>query len=280
MTTGHVEPQSLRNDSPLLHLNQLSVAYAGGAIKALTNVNLEVGAHEIVALLGVNGAGKSTTMRAISGLLTMNGGGVTNGTITFDGEDLSGIESWKIVRRGIANVLEGRRIFSDLTVEENLKVGGFTVRDRVRFRDGYDRAMTMFPVLAERRKQLGGLLSGGEQQMLAIGRALIQSPRLLLLDEPSLGLAPLVVQQIKNIIVEINQQGTAVVLIEQNASMSLSIADYGYVLEQHTVGRHGAAADLLEDTTIRDVYLGIGDEGARSYSHRTPVTTTRPAGSA
>jgi ABC-type branched-subunit amino acid transport system ATPase component len=280
MTTGHVEPQSLRNDSPLLHLNQLSVAYAGGAIKALTNVNLEVGAHEIVALLGVNGAGKSTTMRAISGLLTMNGGGVTNGTITFDGEDLSGIESWKIVRRGIANVLEGRRIFSDLTVEENLKVGGFTVRDRVRFRDGYDRAMTMFPVLAERRKQLGGLLSGGEQQMLAIGRALIQSPRLLLLDEPSLGLAPLVVQQIKNIIVEINQQGTAVVLIEQNASMSLSIADYGYVLEQHTVGRHGAAADLLEDTTIRDVYLGIGDEGARSYSHRTPVTTTRTAGSA
>lgn len=279
MTESPAPARSTRSGTPLLRLTDISVAYAGGAIKALTNVSLEVGQHEIVVLLGVNGAGKTTTMRAISGLLTDNGGILTGGRVEFDGSPIAGLEPWHIVRKGVSSVLEGRRIFADLTVEENLRAGGFSVGNKRKYKESYDRVMTMFPRLAERKTQLGGLLSGGEQQMLAIGRALVQSPKLLLLDEPSLGLAPLVVQQIKEIIIDIKNQGTAVVLIEQNASMALSIADYGYVLEQHSVGHQGTGPELLADSTIRDVYMGMDAGGARSYKNTSRAAVPmRPGG--
>jgi ABC-type branched-subunit amino acid transport system ATPase component len=256
---------------PLLSLDGVCVAYGGGAIEALRDVTLQVPDGKIVVLLGVNGAGKTSTLRTVAGLLGVHGGALTAGHVRFDGEDISGWNSWSIVGRGISMVMEGRRIFADLTVDENLRAGGFTVRDKKKYAQNYDRVMTLFPRLKDRRKLKGGLLSGGEQQMLAIGRALLQAPRLLLLDEPSLGLAPLVVERIKEIIVEINQQGTGVVLIEQNAAMALSIADYAYVLERRRVSREGTGAELLADRSIRDLYLGVGAEGRRSY--RQPAAT-------
>ncbi|MGH9031262.1 MAG: ABC transporter ATP-binding protein, partial [Acidimicrobiia bacterium] len=170
-----------------------------------------------------------------------------------------------VVRRGIAQVMEGRRIFAELTVDENLTVGAFTRRDRAEVRTSYERVMTLFPVLADRRRATAGYLSGGEQQMVAIGRALMASPRLLLLDEPSLGLAPIVVEQIRQIITEINASGTSVLLVEQNATMGLSIADYGYVLENGRVVKDGAGDVLLADADIREFYLGVGEAGRRSF---------------
>lgn len=255
---------------PLLELTDVSVTYSAGAVRALQGVNLVVQRGQIVVLLGVNGAGKTTTLSAISGLLPYVGGALDTGTVRFDGEDLRHRTPAYRVRRGISMVMEGRRVFPDLTVEENLTAGGFT-RSAAEARSSKERVLGLFPILAQRRRQLAGLMSGGEQQMLAIGRALMQRPSLLMLDEPSLGLAPLIVEQIREFIVEINREGTSVLLIEQNAAMALSIADDAYVLDGKTVARHGTGAELLADTSVQELYLGIAGEGRRSFraAHRS-----------
>jgi branched-chain amino acid transport system ATP-binding protein len=250
---------------PLLSVRNLEVVYSD-VILVLRGVSLEVGRGRIVALLGANGAGKTSVLRAITGLLPLHRGRITKGSVTLDGTAITGATAPSIVRRGLAQVMEGRRIFTDLTVEENLRTGGFTCRDRATLQAGLDRAYTLFPQLVERRTQLAGYLSGGEQQMVAIGRALMSSPRLLLLDEPSLGLAPKIVAQIRDLIVRINEEGTAVLLVEQNAAMALSIAHTGYVLEHGKVVRDGSATELSQDKDVQEFYLGGGTgEGRRNY---------------
>ena len=249
---------------PILAVHGLEVVYSD-VILVLRGVSLDVPQGSIVALLGANGAGKTTMLRSITGLLRVHRGAITKGTIEFDGNSIAGHDPAAIVRKGVSQVMEGRRVFAELTVDENLKAGGFTRRDKAELRDSYDRVMTLFPVLQERRKSTAGYLSGGEQQMLAIGRALMQSPRLLLLDEPSLGLAPLIVEQIRQIIVDINSQGTSVLLVEQNATMALSIADYGYVMENGRVVKDGPGEELLGDKDIQEFYLGVGEAGRKSF---------------
>jgi branched-chain amino acid transport system ATP-binding protein len=233
--------------SSLLRVESLSVAY--GAIRALHEVDFEVRAGEIVTLIGSNGAGKSTLMRTVSGLLRPR-----SGRITFEGVDITTERADRRVARGISQVPEGRRIFANLTVRENLQMGAYLRRgdDSTAF----EHALRLFPRLRERLGQSAGTLSGGEQQMLAIGRALMAQPRLLLLDEPSLGLAPLLVQQIFSIIQEINAQGTTVVLVEQNARQALRVAQRAYVLETGSVTLAGAAPDLARDERVRRAYLG------------------------
>ncbi len=234
-------------------------------ILVLRGVSLDVPEGKIVALLGANGAGKTTTLRAIAGLLKVHDGEITKGDVLLDDRSIKGARPDAVVRSGVAQVMEGRRIFSELTVDENLRVGAFTRRGRNEIRATYDKVVDLFPVLSERRRSIAGYLSGGEQQMLAMGRALMASPRLLLLDEPSLGLAPLIVQQIRDLIAEINRAGTSVLLVEQNATMALSIAHEGFVLENGRVVKHGPATDLLADESIREFYLGVGDTGRRSF---------------
>jgi len=250
--------------TPLLVLDGVEVVYHD-VVLVLRGVSITVPTGSVVALLGANGAGKSTTLRAVSGLLGLHRGRVTKGSIRLDGDDIARLDPAAIVRRGVSQVMEGRRIFAELTVDENLRAGGFTCRDRREFRDRLDHVLALFPRLAERRRQTAGYLSGGEQQMLAIGRALMQSPRLLLLDEPSLGLAPMLVQQIAGIIREINVGGTSVLLVEQNATMALALADHGYVLENGRIVKSGPAADLLADQDIQEFYLGVGEAGRRSF---------------
>jgi branched-chain amino acid transport system ATP-binding protein len=247
----------------ILEVNDLEVTYRD-AIVGLRGVSLSVPQGAAVALLGANGAGKTTLLRAISGLLPEHGGHITGGTIQLDGQPI-GHDAGRIVRRGVAQVMEGRRIFAPLTVEDNLRAGAITVKNKAAVRDGMDRVMTLFPLLAERRTQVAGYLSGGEQQMLAIGRALMSSPRLLLLDEPSLGLAPLIVDRIRKIIADINAQGTAVLLVEQNAAMALSVSKHAYVVETGAVVREGPSEQLMADDDIREFYLGIGEAGRRSF---------------
>ncbi|MDT0306676.1 ABC transporter ATP-binding protein [Streptomyces sp. DSM 44917] len=232
---------------PLLELRELHVYY--GVIEALKGVSLAVAEGEVVALLGANGAGKSTTLKAASGMLSPR-----TGEVWLRGERVDGIASHDLVRLGIGHVPEGRRVFPRMTVLENLRMGAY----RLRRPDPADleRVFTLFPVLAARRKQVGGTLSGGEQQMLAIGRALMGKPELLLLDEPSMGLAPLIVQQIFEILREINAQGTTLLLVEQNASQALQLADRGYVLETGAVVMSDAAPALLSDPRVRAAYLG------------------------
>ena len=232
----------------MLSVDGLEVAY--GEIRALKGVALEVGRGEIVALLGNNGAGKTTTLKTISGLLRP-----TRGAVTLDGEPLVGVPSHDIVSKGIAHVPEGRRIFNRLTVRENLMMGAYLRRDAGIAGD-LDRVLALFPRLKERAVQVAGTLSGGEQQMLAIGRALMLSPRLLLLDEPSMGLAPVLVEQIFDTIADINRQGTTILLVEQNAAMALSIAHRGYVLETGTIALTGTAAELSDNAEVRRAYLG------------------------
>jgi branched-chain amino acid transport system ATP-binding protein len=247
----------------MLEIANLEVVY-NEVILVLRGLSMEVPDGHIVALLGANGAGKTTTTRAITGLLDMHDGKVTKGSVTFDGHRIDDDDPSAIVRSGITQVMEGRRVFAELTVDENLITGGITNTDRKALAVAHDRVMTMFPVLAERRKSTAGYLSGGEQQMLAIGRALMADPKLLILDEPSLGLAPKLVAQIRDTIVEINKAGTSVLLIEQNARMALSIANYGYVLETGKVVMDGDAEKLLKDEDIQEFYLGLhGDEGER-----------------
>ena len=247
----------------MLELANVEVVY-NDVILVLRGLSIEVPDGQIVALLGANGAGKTTTLRAISGLLINHNGEVTKGTISYNGEVINGKKPSDIVLSGITQVMEGRRVFSDLTVDENLTCGGITIKDRAQTDDAYERVMDLFPQLAERRKQVSGYLSGGEQQMLAIGRALMASPKLLVLDEPSLGLAPKLIEQIRDIIVDINEQGTSVLLIEQNAMMALSISNYGYIMETGKVVMDGEGDKLLADDDVKEFYLGLhGDEGEK-----------------
>ena len=247
----------------MLEVANLEVVY-NEVILSLRGLSLQVPDGQIVALLGANGAGKSTTARAISGLLDIHEGSITKGSVTFDGTDLSKLKPSAIVELGITQVMEGRRIFAELTVDENLACGAFTIRDKAQNKASYDRVMDLFPKLSGRRSQVAGYLSGGEQQMLAIGRALMAGPKLLILDEPSLGLAPMLVKQIRDIIVDINRQGTSVLLIEQNAMMALHIASYGYILETGKVVMDGDGGKLLANDDVKEFYLGLhGDEGEK-----------------
>ncbi len=233
----------------LLEVKDLHVFY--GAIRAVQGISFHIQEGEIVTLIGANGAGKSTTLRTISGLLRPAGG-----DILFENQSLVRMSSERIVRLGISQVPEGRQIFSTLTVQENLEMGAYTRRDRGEIRRNLESVFESFPVLKERRKQLGGTLSGGEQQMLAMGRGLMSQPRLLLLDEPSMGLAPIIVEEIFAIIERINSQGTSVLLVEQNAAMALSIADRGYVLETGNIGLEGSTEKLLNSPRVMEAYLG------------------------
>ena len=252
----------------MLCVRDLEVVYGGVAL-VLRGVSIEVPSGGIVAVLGANGAGKTTLLRAVTGLLGHHRGGITKGSVELEGHRVDGLEPAAIVRRGISQVMEGRRTFAELTVEENLRAGAYTMGNGAATKENFERVMTLFPILAKRRRSVAGYLSGGEQQMLVIGRALMQSPQLLLLDEPSLGLAPLVVEQVRDVIVEVNKAGTSVVLVEQNATMALAVADTGYILENGRVVKEGPAEQLREDADIREFYLGISSgEGGQRRSFR------------
>jgi len=247
---------------PLLHLNNIEVLY-DDVILVLRGLSLEVGAGTIAAVLGANGAGKTTTLKAVSGLLHVEDGEVTDGTIVFDGEEIQGMDAHRIVEKGI---FEGRRVFEHLTVRENLAAGAYTRRDRRAADADMERVFHYFPALAERRRQLAGHLSGGEQQMVALGRALMASPRMMLLDEPSLGLAPILVESIFEIVQRINrEEGTTILLVEQNARLALQVADYGYVMEGGRVVLEGNSDELRTNEDVKEFYLGLGDAGRRSY---------------
>lgn len=233
----------------ILSLQGLKVKY--GPIEALKGINIDVEEGSVVALLGANGAGKTTTLQTISGLV-----GAADGKIIYDGKDITNMEAEKITSIGIAQSPEGRQIFADLTVTENLKVGAFTVKNKRKIAESLERVHRLFPLLKEREKQIAGTLSGGELQMLAIARALMADPKVILLDEPSLGLAPLIVQNIFSIIKEIKKEGTTVVIVEQNALQTLKIADYGYVLELGEINISGPANELIKDERLVEAYLG------------------------
>jgi branched-chain amino acid transport system ATP-binding protein len=233
----------------LLEVKDLHVYY--GKIHALKGVSLELGNDQIVTLIGANGAGKSTTLKAISGIL-----GASEGQITYEGEPLRDMAAHHIVGKGIVQVPEGRRIFSRLTVAENLKVGAFLLSDKKWIADAEERVLELFPRIRQRLKQIAGTLSGGEQQMLAIARGLMSNPRVLLLDEPSMGLAPILVQQIFDTIIGIRKSGIAVLLVEQNAFLALQIADYGYVIETGAISLKGTGAELLDNPQVKEAYLG------------------------
>ena len=234
---------------PILEAQDLVAGY--GQIRALKGVSFRVGDGEVVALIGANGAGKSTTLRVLSGLIRAQ-----SGQVRLRGEDISRAAPAEIVRRGVVHCPEGRRIFTRLSVLENLRLGHYTRRKTADEAAALERVFTLFPILRERRTQFGGTLSGGEQQMLAIGRALMTTPKILLLDEPSLGLAPLLVQQIFQTIQEINRQGTVVLLVEQNANLALRMADRAYVLEAGQIVLEGTGAELLANDAVRRAYLG------------------------
>jgi ABC-type branched-subunit amino acid transport system ATPase component len=238
----------------LLDVENVEVTYAG-AVQALRGVNLRVGNGEIITVLGSNGAGKTTLLRAISGTLGRYKARIDVGRIVLEGQDLARKNPTEIVRLGVVHVPEGRRVFGRLTVEENLRAGGMSVRSRAARAAARKRVLELFPILAERHDQRAVLLSGGQQQMLAIGRALMSSPRLLLLDEPSLGLAPQIVGQIGDVVTEINRQGTSIILVEQNASMALHIARSAYVLELGRVSLSGPAAELAASDEVVRLYL-------------------------
>jgi len=236
------------SSSAILEVTDLSVTY--GAIQALKGVALRLAEGEIVTLIGANGAGKTTTLRAIMGLVR------SSGSISYRGESIRTRATHRLVRDGLVLVPEGRIVFANLSVQENLEMGAYSRRDRGGVARDFERVFALFPRLAERRKQTAGTLSGGEQQMLAIGRALMSEPRLLLLDEPSLGLAPILVQQVFATIKEINEQGTTILLVEQNALQALTIAHRGYVLQTGNVVLTGPAKDLIKNETVRKAYLG------------------------
>lgn len=233
----------------MLEVKDLCVSYGG--IKALRGINMQVADKKIVSLIGANGAGKSTLLRSISGLVKAQ-----SGSIKFDGEEILGQSIDKICKKGIALVPEGRRVFTDLTVAENLKIGAYLRNDKDGIAKDLEWVYELFPRLKERSWQFAGTLSGGEQQMLAVGRALMSRPKLLMMDEPSLGLAPLIVQQIFSIIEEINKKGVTILLIEQNANMALKAADTAYVLETGDITLSGSGESLLADEKVREAYLG------------------------
>ncbi|MBN1243077.1 MAG: ABC transporter ATP-binding protein [Spirochaetales bacterium] len=234
----------------MLSVKNLQVNY--GRIAALKDVSFEVPAGKIIALIGSNGAGKTTTLRAISGLEKPSGG-----TISFKGKDLAGVQSHELVKLGISHVPEGRKIFPTLTVRENLELAGWTVKDAKEVKRRIEEVFTFFPRVAERVGQLGGTLSGGEQQMLAVGRAMVTGGELLLLDEPSMGLAPVLVDEIFDKIVALNKLGTTILLVEQNAAEALDIADFAYVLEVGYTTISGSAKDVADNPKVREAYLGV-----------------------
>jgi branched-chain amino acid transport system ATP-binding protein len=233
----------------LLEVEDLRVAY--GKIEAVKGISFSIEAGQIVTLIGTNGAGKTTTLRTISGLLKPVGG-----TIRFNGEKIDGVAANKIVGMGLAHSPEGRRIFARMTIEENLLLGAFLRKDQPGIQADMQRAYDLFPILGERRKQAAGTLSGGEQQMLAMGRALMSQPKLLMLDEPSMGLSPIMMQKIMATIAELRDQGTTILLVEQNAQAALSLADQGHVMEIGRISLSGTGADLLHDESVRKAYLG------------------------
>jgi len=236
---------------PILKVSDINVYY--GAIHAIKGVSFEVNPGEVVTLIGANGAGKSTTLRAITGIVP-----VKSGTILYNGEDITGMDTQKVVERGIALVPEGRRVFANLTVLENLKIGAYLRKDTAQIQKDIEYIYKLFPRLEERSWQLAGTLSGGEQQMLAVGRAMMTRPRLIMMDEPSLGLAPLVVKDIFGIISRLSADGITILLIEQNANAALHAAHYGYVLETGMMTLSGTGEELLSSKSIQEAYLGRG----------------------
>ena len=233
----------------MLEVKDLNVFY--GAIHALKGVSLSVGEGELVSLIGANGAGKTTTLHTISGLIT-----AASGSVTLDGEDLQKAPPHKIINMGLAHVPEGRHVFARMTVEENLRMGAYILKDQHKINENLEKVYSHFPRLKERWKQLAGTLSGGEQQMLATGRALMTDPRIVLMDEPSMGLSPLLVKEIFAIIQQLHDSGITILLVEQNAKMALAVSDRAYVLETGTIAMSGKAADLAEDDRVRKAYLG------------------------
>ncbi len=252
--------------SVILDVNSIEVRY-DDVILVLRGLSIQAKEGSIVAVLGANGAGKTTTLKAISGLLEIEEGEVTDGSIHFDGEEITGLPAQTIVQKGIFQVVEGRRVFEHLTVQENLMAGAHTRAGGMpQIRPDLQRVYEYFPRLAERRGQAAGYLSGGEQQMLALGRALMARPRLMLLDEPSLGLAPVLVETIFGLIERINrEEGTTIVLVEQNARLALAVADFGYIVEGGRVMLEGPSDELAANEDVREFYLGLGDTGRRSY---------------
>jgi branched-chain amino acid transport system ATP-binding protein len=249
---------------PILEVNNIEVIYNNVSL-VLKGLSLKVEEGAIVALLGSNGAGKTTTLKAISGFLPLEDGEVTDGSITYQGRPVAGLAPHKIVRQGIFQVMEGRRIFEDLTVEENLACGAYTRSDSVAVRQDMERCFQYFPLLKRHLRTKAGYLSGGEQQMLAMSRALLARPKLLMLDEPSLGLAPILVEEIFGIISKINQiEGTTILLVEQNARMALEISSYGYIMENGRVVLDGHVNVLLEDADVQEFYLGAGHATAET----------------
>ena len=239
----------MKGENVMLAVKDLEVYY--GSIHAIKKISFDVREGEIVTLIGANGAGKTTTLHAISGLVKAR-----SGEINFCGNNLRSVEAHKIIRLGLAQVPEGRRIFASMTVQENLEMGAYIRRDRDQIQQDYERVFERLPRLKERRRQIAGTLSGGEQQMLAIGRALMSNPKMLLLDEPSMGLSPLLVSEIFKIIRDVNESGMTVLLVEQNAKQALEIADRAYVLETGTISMSGDASELAADEKVRAAYLG------------------------
>ena len=233
----------------LLEVKNLEVSY--GVIRALKSISFHVDEGEIVSLIGANGAGKTTTMQSIMGLIP-----IKSGTVIYDGKDITKTPGYKLVSLGMSQVPEGRRVFQELTVYENLVLGAYTKKDKAKIKEDIEEICTMFPRLGERRKQVAGTLSGGEQQMLAMGRAMMSHPKLLMLDEPSMGLSPLLVDQVFDIIKDYHKKGVTVLLVEQNAKKALSIADRAYVLETGSITLDGKASELLDNDDIKKAYLG------------------------
>ncbi len=253
--------------SSILEVNNLEVLY-NNIILVLKGLSLKVKKGSIVALLGSNGAGKSTTLKAISGFLPLEDGAITDGTIQYQGESLSRLTPHEIVKKGIFQVMEGRRVFEDLTVEENLICGAYTQKSRVQIAKDLEKCFDYFPILKRSYKRLAGYLSGGEQQMLVISRALLATPTLMMLDEPSMGLAPMLVEEIFEIIKKINKNdSTSILLVEQNAQMALEISTYGYIMENGRVVLDGPVDLLLKDRDVQEFYLGMGD-GSEDTSYR------------
>ena len=236
---------------PLLALEGLKVAYGG--IQAVKGIDLVVGKGELVCLIGANGAGKTTTLKGVTGLQPVSGG-----TVRYDGEDVTGRPAFELVRRGLAMVPEGRGVFGALTIEENLAMGAYIRSDKAGIAKDVERAFELFPRLKERRRQTAGTLSGGEQQMLAMARAMMSRPRLLLLDEPSMGLAPLMVQRVFETVMTVSREGVTILLIEQNAKLALEVSHRGYVMESGEITLAGEAKSLLHDPKVRAAYLGVG----------------------
>ena len=235
----------------LLEIKDLKVSY--GFITALKGINISVEEGQIVTLLGSNGAGKTTTLRTISGAIKPE-----SGSIILDGKEIAGLPTYKIAKAGVTQSPEGRLLFSELTVEENLKVGAYGVKSKAQLKENFERVYKLFPILKERKSQRANTLSGGEQQMVAIGRALMSNPKILLLDEPSLGLAPLIIEEIFKAFTKIREEGTTILIVEQNALQTLKIADYAYVLELGSISLEGPASELISNKKLIDAYLGGG----------------------